>query len=486
VSLSIVPCTGPGGLPGVGDVIAEFIGLTQFSWGDGSAPVGSPLGPLLYVVNSIDPANNWLFGLALDPASLPAIDTTLSHTYAAPGNYVAFTDSCCRISGIEGVNEHINNPDGEYRVETIVNVGTANEPPISALPPIIRCPIDAQCIFLVPGSDPNGDTLIFRLSNSLEASNSGGFVQPGPPYALHAASINLATGLYTWDTTGATLASNPAHNTFYSTQVTIEDGSSKVAVDFLIQLVEEDAEPPVIAPPAGSPPICETTQVVTRGQTKTFDVVGSDPDASETVTLNAVALPLGATMTPPLPAVDNPVSSSFSWTPAAEQVGLHVLTFSASSSGGGFVLCSVTLDVVEEITVSVDVKPKSCPNPLNTNDQGVLPVAILGTPSFNVNEVDVSTIKLAGVSPLRSGLEDVATPFSPFTGKKDCKSDCTTAGADGLLDLTLKFDAQAIVAALGNVTDGQCVVVQLTGNLKGAAGGTPIKGEDVIVIRKKK
>ena len=136
--------------------------------------------------------------------------------------------------------------------------------------------------------------------------------------------------------------------------------------------------------------------------------------------------------------------------------------------------------------VAIDIKPQSCPNPLNTNDSGILPVAILGADSFDVTKVDVSTIKLAGVSPLRSDLEDVATPFSPFTGKKDCNSDCSTAGPDGFLDLTLKFDAQAIVAAIGNVSDGQCVVVKLTGNLTQSAGGTPIMGEDVVVIRQKK
>src|SRR5438132_963056 len=85
---------------------------------------------------------------------------------------------------------------------------------------------------------------------------------------------------------------------------------------------------------------------------------------------------------------------------------------------------------VPQITIAIDIKPKSCPNPLNTNDQGVLPVAILGTDSFDVTKVDVSTIKLAGVSPVRSALEDVATPFSQFTGKMDCSSDCTTAGPD--------------------------------------------------------
>ena len=43
-------------------------------------------------------------------------------------------------------------------------------------------------------------------------------------------------------------------------------------------------------------------------------------------------------------------------------------------------------------TVDIDIKPTSCPNPLNVKSKGVLPVAILGTASFDVNDVDVSTV----------------------------------------------------------------------------------------------
>ena len=137
------------------------------------------------------------------------------------------------------------------------------------------------------------------------------------------------------------------------------------------------------------------------------------------------------------------------------------------------------------IEVPVDIKPQSCPNPLNTKDNGVLPVAILGTGDFDVTKIDIATVRLAGVAPLRSTFEDVATPFSPFTGKENCFTDCTTAGPDSFVDLTLKFDAQMIVNALGAVSDGQCLVVELTGKLKEEFGGIPIKGEDVLLIRKK-
>jgi hypothetical protein len=144
--------------------------------------------------------------------------------------------------------------------------------------------------------------------------------------------------------------------------------------------------------------------------------------------------------------------------------------------------------------VPIDIKPQSCPNPLNVKKKGVLPVAILGTEGFDVTRVDPASVELArvflgdvfplGVFPLRWALEDVATPFEPYLGKEDCMEDCTTDGPDGRLDLTLKFDAQEVVAALGPVEDGECLVLTLTGNL--LLGGTSIEfSEDRVLILNK-
>src|SRR5436190_17938051 len=132
-TLTTIPCSAADGLPGPGDVFQEDIGLTQFLPGD-NTEIDSPLGDLLYVVTSMDPTNEWLFALALDPASLPAIDTTISYTYPSTGDFTVAIDSCCRISPppFSGTNAHINNPDGGNRVEPVVNGATKNSPPVSA------------------------------------------------------------------------------------------------------------------------------------------------------------------------------------------------------------------------------------------------------------------------------------------------------------------------------------------------------------------
>ena len=132
----------------------------------------------------------------------------------------------------------------------------------------------------------------------------------------------------------------------------------------------------------------------------------------------------------------------------------------------------------------IDIKPTSCPNPLNVDSGGVLPVAILGTEDFNVNEVDPATVLLEGVAPLRWALEDVA---APYTAAPSCDDEyaCTTDGPDGFMDLTLKFDKKSVIAAIGDVSDGDVICLTLSGNLKEEFGGTEFTDSDVIRIKKK-
>jgi len=138
---------------------------------------------------------------------------------------------------------------------------------------------------------------------------------------------------------------------------------------------------------------------------------------------------------------------------------------------------TLTIIPIPALKVIVDIKPGSCPNPVNVKSSGVLPVAILGTNDYDITTIDPTSIRLAGVEPLRSGYEDVATPVSDIN---DCN--CTSAGPDGFLDLTLKFKTQDIVEAIGDVNYGDILTLKLTGVL---IGERPIEGADCILIRGK-
>lgn len=135
----------------------------------------------------------------------------------------------------------------------------------------------------------------------------------------------------------------------------------------------------------------------------------------------------------------------------------------------------IELQIVEPRPVAIDIKPASCPNPLNVNSQGVLPVVILGTDEFDVAQVVGASLE--GVAPGRYDYEDVSTPVG--ADAEGCE--CTTEGPDGYIDLALKFDTQEIVAAIGDVEDDQILPLILEVTLE---DGTVIEASDCVVIRK--
>jgi len=128
--------------------------------------------------------------------------------------------------------------------------------------------------------------------------------------------------------------------------------------------------------------------------------------------------------------------------------------------------------------VHVDIKPGSCPNPLNVASRGVLPVAVLGTEEFDVITIDAVSISLDGVGAIRSSYEDVVTPV---LDGNECE--CTEAGPDGYTDLTLKFRTQEIVEELiyseGELAEGQTLALELRGEL---TDGRIIAGSDCVVL----
>jgi hypothetical protein len=161
----------------------------------------------------------------------------------------------------------------------------------------------------------------------------------------------------------------------------------------------------------------------------------------------------------------------------------------------GEALCALT---VPEI-VKVDIKPKHCPNKLKIKKKGKddddssssdddssggkkrkgdCKVAILGTEDFDVTTIDITTLNINGVVPVKSKFKDVTAPAFKI---EPC--DCEKLPKDTYEDLELKFNSQDIIATLGTVQDGDIRELTLTGNL---LDGTAIVGKDCVVIKGKK
>lgn len=128
----------------------------------------------------------------------------------------------------------------------------------------------------------------------------------------------------------------------------------------------------------------------------------------------------------------------------------------------------------ESVLLSFDIRPESCSNRLNVRAGGMLPAAILGSPGFDVQQVDLASLRLLGsVVPVRGDYQDVARPAA-------AGGQCACSGPlDGTGDLVLKFRIQDVVALLGPVANGDVRELALTGRLN---DGRPLAGSDCIVL----
>lgn len=147
-------------------------------------------------------------------------------------------------------------------------------------------------------------------------------------------------------------------------------------------------------------------------------------------------------------------------------------------------LDSVT-GAMRQPNVAVDIKPGSCPNPINTKSKGVITAAILGSDHLDVSQIDPASIHLNGAIPLRWSFEDVGTADGNLFPAGDCSA-CKDSGADGYADLVVKFRTQEVVDGLNSAGDSACAKVWLMGALYEAYGGQLIQGFDLVRVLRKK
>ncbi|MDH3892095.1 MAG: HYR domain-containing protein [candidate division Zixibacteria bacterium] len=227
-----------------------------------------------------------------------------------------------------------------------------------------------------------------------------------------------------------------------------------------------------------------------------------DPDSLDVIFINPNQAQVFFEVTATDNCDDDPDITSDSLSGAIWEIGDHTVTAIADDGCGNADTCSFSFHLVY-----LDIKPNSCPNPLNvkpyTSDskggaefalggspeanpsldeyaaRGGFPVAILGTDQFDVRDLEPETITINGVSPIRWSYEDVATPA--FDVDEYCG--CTEDRGDGFDDLTLRFDMASIVASLGVVADGDVIQLIITGD---HIDHDPFFGGDCVLIRGKK
>jgi uncharacterized delta-60 repeat protein len=118
-------------------------------------------------------------------------------------------------------------------------------------------------------------------------------------------------------------------------------------------------------------------------------------------------------------------------------------------------------------TVGVDIRPGECENLVDVDSTGVLTVAINGTSSFDVTDIDPDSVKLEDASPLQSFVQDMSD-----------SGDCDEF-ADTYDDLIVRFRISDLPASLQSLTTGQTADLDLTADLYGEDS---ISGTDTIEV----
>lgn len=139
--------------------------------------------------------------------------------------------------------------------------------------------------------------------------------------------------------------------------------------------------------------------------------------------------------------------------PRTDHFGANRLVLGDCTRGRGARAEVTAYEFEQVLPVDIDVKPGSDPNSVNPRSPGVIPVAVLGTDTFDVASIDVTTIRFGPsgteAAPHHSALEDV--------------------DGDGLTDLVLHFLTQASGIICGDDS------VSLTGR---TASGQTVEGSD--------
>ncbi len=115
----------------------------------------------------------------------------------------------------------------------------------------------------------------------------------------------------------------------------------------------------------------------------------------------------------------------------------------------------------EHLHVMVDVKPGSFPNPINLRSQGVVPVALFGSPDFDVTQVDTGSVKFGPMHQHELGAPAVGYSYQDVN-------------ADGLLDIVFKFRTQETGLT---PADMEACLHGMT------MGGEHFCGHDLVVVR---
>jgi hypothetical protein len=183
-------------------------------------------------------------------------------------------------------------------------------------------------------------------------------------------------------------------------------------------------------------------------------------------------------------ATDNcSATSTVTCVPASNSIfplGTTPVVCTAVDGAGNTASCTFNVTVQAPELAIVAIGPVSCPAVVNTTQGGVIQVAIVGTESMNVSNIEPLTVTLNGVLDNTNFFvietKNVVAPFVYTRG-------CPKRTKHGFPDLLVAFNVDELIASLGTVHNGEVKVLTVSGTFK---NGTMFEGQDRIKISTEK
>ncbi len=348
------------GPPNLGNTVSSGVNL---DFGDGSGSV-----PINLLVTSINTTDDWFFG-----------EATITHTYGGTGTtFTASYLSNARISTLQ------NNANANFASFTVVTLTSPiNNSPVTTSPPIVSVQTgQASATFQLAASDPENQTLTYRFATAAEM---GGGAQTQPT------GMNVSSsGLVTFNTSALS-----AGNLYNAAFVVTDAAGASTMLDILVRTVAPSTPPTY---DYSVTPANAHTYDIHPGQTLSFSVKALDTDPGDVVSLNVVGAPGGSSFVPTLPTSGNPVTTAFSWTPTAADLGSRVMTFTAEDNSVNQTTTSVT--IIVSLNPVFDVPP----TPALAGRQCIAPGTLhqetiqVHSPDVNQNVTLSTSTTVSGVS----------------------------------------------------------------------------------------
>jgi hypothetical protein len=208
--------------------------------------------------------------------------------------------------------------------------------------------------------------------------------------------------------------------------------SLTIAVPALAQSPVEPSEVNIVLPPGSVATVEKAVQITENITTDVWGVVTAD---------SGLNVSLDPTI---VDDFDGPGTVAFNETIEVETWGgvplYATVTFYKGEQGvNETVIGTQKISVTED---DLDIKPGSYPNSINTKSKGVIPVALLGTDTFDVTTVDVTT--------LRFGPSD-ALPAHNLTDPEVYAEHLQDVNYDGYIDLVSHYRTKQTGIAVGQI-----------------------------------